>query len=458
MIKLIHTSMVSIKNQLTIKYKFKIINQTKEIVEDTFIRDIFRLSETAFSRVRKISFPNLIYYSLAKKGITSKMEAHDFNQYVDCKDISSTAIFKQREKYSAEIFRYILFQNLKTFYEEYQDDVKLFKGYVLAAVDGSSFEIPNTKSTRETYRSQRHHSSVARAHVSVFFDALNHYVMDAELGTEKANEKKQQITSLSRLKELELPFPIIRVMDRGYVSIRDMYYSNLNNDKFVVRLRYVDFNQELKSTSSKDKTFDIKLDPSRWGSYRKNDPEFFRLMSSRAKDQLLSTRVRIVKIELPGTAEAEYLATNLSEEEFTRDDLKAIYHLRWEVETNFHTLKESLKIEAITSSKPNLINQDILSQMVVFNMMQAFISDSDEKIDQNKYLYHMQTNRNMAAGFMKQYLILAIVSKSSKKRTQYMNKLANSIDKFIEPIRPGRNYERKKDKKNRYSITKRKAF
>ena len=41
--------------------------------------------------------------------------------------------------------------------------------------------------------------------------------------------------------KMELPYPIIRTMDRGYSSIADMFYSNKNDDKYVVRLKKSDF-------------------------------------------------------------------------------------------------------------------------------------------------------------------------------------------------------------------------
>ena len=56
--------------------------------------------------------------------------------------------------------------------------VKLFNGYILSAIDGSDFEIPNTKLTREKYNELHPNESVSRATISNMFDVLNHYVMD----------------------------------------------------------------------------------------------------------------------------------------------------------------------------------------------------------------------------------------------------------------------------------------
>ena len=72
--------------------------------------------------------------------------------------------------------------------------------------------------------------------------------------------------------------------------------------------------------------------------------------------------------------------TNLTNEEVNTDEMNKLYNLRWQIETNYHSLKESLKIETITSSIDNLIKQDIYSQMLVFNLLQAFINEPKENI------------------------------------------------------------------------------
>lgn len=51
------------------------------------------------------------------------------------------------------------------------------------------------------------------------------------------------------------------------------------------------------------------------------------------------------------SGEIEILITNLSKEEILSEEMNELYKLRWQIETNYQVLKESLKIEFITSSK-----------------------------------------------------------------------------------------------------------
>ena len=91
--------------------------------------------------------------------------------------------------------------NLVDFYNDFPYEVKLFKGFILKATDGSDFEMPNTKTrTRTNYNSTKENSSVARAHVSNSFDVLNHYIMSTIIGLENSDEKHMTINTWKKLK------------------------------------------------------------------------------------------------------------------------------------------------------------------------------------------------------------------------------------------------------------------
>ena len=82
------------------------------------------------------------------------------------------------------------------------------------------------------------------------------------------------------------------------------------------------------------------------------------------------------------------------------------YQLCWGGETHFHYLKESMKVTNLSSSKFDLIKQEIYSQMLVFNTLQSVRNQAAEEMDQGKYKHKMKININMAVGYIKRYLIL----------------------------------------------------
>lgn len=434
-------------------YKKYCIDKIKEEINDENSKIKYRNNNKSFIRDRKMNFEKVVLYGLNKRGLTSKMEIEDFTELINMSDISAPAVLKQRLKLNGEIYLNMMQKNLYGFYTEFKSELKLFHGYILLAIDGSDFEIPNTKSTRQKYNELHPKETVARATISNMFDVLNHYVMDTIINKYDASERKMAKENYDNIKNLNLPYPIIRTMDRGYSSIVDMYYSNKSNDKYVVRLKKSDFKKEIKNMQSNDEIIKIPYQYDRVRYYKNEYPEFYEIMEE-TKEEI---EVRIVIVDNKD-GEKIILATNLSQEEINYDEIIKLYRLRWEIELNYHSLKESLKIETITSSNDIIIYQDIYSQMLVYNLIQAFKQDAEKNIDQTKYKNEMKVNMNMAVGFVKKALVKIILEEDKNKRNLMFDLLEQKIGKYIIPIKKDRHYPRSKDKKNKHPINKRKSF
>lgn len=434
-------------------YKKYCIDKIKNKIDNNNAKIEYRNGDNSFIRRRKMNFENVILYGLNKRGLTSKMEIEDFTELVNMTDISAPAVLKQRLKLNGKIYLDMMKENLKGFYTEFKSEVKLFKGYILTAIDGSDFEIPNTKLVKEKYNEFHPEESVARATISNMFDVLNHYIMDTIIGKYDYSERKMAKENYDNIIKMELPYPIIRTMDRGYSSIVDMFYSNKNDDKYVVRLKKSDFKKQIQNMKSNDEIIKIPYQYDRIRYYKDEYPEFYKIMEETKED----IEVRIVIINNKD-GEKIILATNLSKEEFSYDVMIELYKLRWEIELNYHCLKESLKIETITSSNDIIIYQDIYSQMLVYNLIQAFKQDAEKNIDQTKYKNEMKVNMNMAVGFVKKALVKIIIEENKHKQNRMFDLLEQKIEKYLIPIKKDRHYPRKKDKKNKYSINKRKSF
>ena len=151
--------------------KNNIENIKKQIFAENFIK-ICRINANNFIRNRKIKASDIVLYELNKKGLSSKMEILNFNDINNVQDISSPGLFKQREKLNPEAFTYLIQLSIKDFYSNYIDEVKTYKDYVLLAVDGSDFEVPNTPIARERYNGKQK-DQCARVTVSTCYDVLN---------------------------------------------------------------------------------------------------------------------------------------------------------------------------------------------------------------------------------------------------------------------------------------------
>lgn len=430
-----------------------IVKNIKEYILSKEVKEQYRKSNIFFTRERKMTFDKVVFYGLNKRGLTSKMEIEDFTKLINMVDISSPGVLKQRLKLDGKIYLDMMHNNVVDFYDKFSDEVKLINGYILTAIDGSDFEIPNTKTTRYEFNKCHEKECVARASVSNIFDILNHYIIDTIIEQYDYSERKMAEEHLKTIKSLNLKYPIIRTADRGYPCIVDIYYSIQNDDKFVYRLKKSDFKKGIQNMLTKDEMITIPYQYDRIRYLKKDYPDFYEIMEKTKED----IKVRVVKINNK-YGEEIILITNLEKEKFDYDTMIEIYRLRWEIETNYHLLKESLKIEAITSSFKTIIEQDVYSQMLVFNIIESFANDSIKNIDQTKYKNEVKINMNMAIGFVKKSLIIIMLENDDNKKTEMFDNLIKKIQKYIVPIKKDRHYPRNKNKKNKYSINKRKSF
>jgi hypothetical protein len=422
-------------------------------INDEGIISLCKKAPQNFTRQRKIGARELIVYNLNKKGLTTKMELEDFIVECNIEDVSSPALLKQREKLNPEVFKYLHNDNLKAFYNQFSSEVKTFKGHILAAIDGSDWEIPNTQYARGAYNAQKNqYTSIARMKVSNCFDVLNCYVLDTQIESNKFNELELAKRHLKVAKTLTGQFPLIRIMDRYYNSLSEVYHSLKNNDSFVVRLQSKFSKKDQEKMKSHDEWIELSYETNRIRYWKDKDSELYEFYENGN-----TLKVRLVKIELK-TGETEVLMTNLKEEDFTCEDIAHIYKMRWGIETNYHYLKESMKMTNISSGKKDIIKQEIFSQMLVFNMLQSLINEAEQEIDQSKYKHKMKININMAVGYLKRFFIVILLEENLKKRQELSETLHNKILKQIVPIRGDRDYARNKSTSNKHPITKRKAF
>lgn len=427
-------------------------NFIRDQLESKLNYELLRNKTTDFTRKRKIGPKELIIYNMNKKGLSSKMEEYQFFKITGYESISTPGMLKQREKLNPNIFEYLNNGLLDVYYQDCKEEMKLYKGYLLTATDGSEFEIPNTKTSKKSFGSttsgRKKTQTTARVKVSIVIDILNKFVLDVCIAKHRTNDMKLSKIHRENMKLKFSNYKMISIKDRGYVSLEDIYYSIKNDIKFIQRLDSKSFNKEISQMKSNDEEIEIQYEYNRIKTLKKTAPELYEYYLNGN-----TIKLRAVKIELE--TEKEILLTNL---DFTYEEIKELYKLRWAIESTYHQLKENLKIETISSGKEVIVKQEILSQMLVYNIAQSHINVAEAKINQQKYKHKMKINHNMAMGLLKNYFIYIIMEKSSKKRLLLMDEFEQLILKYLCPTRKNRKYKRNKKINNKHHINKRKTF
>lgn len=284
--------------------------KTKKIIEemvlicydDDFKKEVI-INPNAFSRNRKLGFVKIILLILNTLRRTLQTELDNFIKRIEKSDelYTKQSFCESRQKLKAKAFIILNDRFIKTYYSE---EHKKIKEYLILAIDGSDFEIPNEKKLVEIYGyagNAKEDSHVGKAKASMLYDVENEIVISAILNRYDSSERDLAIKNIQKYKELMGNKKAIITMDRGYPSIGMMLYIEQNNLKYVMRVSK-SFCKEISKITAQDSVIELNLT----NNMIKNAKN---LSSDIEIPVTKKMKTRVIKIILDG-GEIETLVTN----------------------------------------------------------------------------------------------------------------------------------------------------
>lgn len=434
---------------------YKRINKSvKDIKEKNNQNEKYKNNSKAFVRERKMSFTDYVWYLIMQKGRTTSME---LDEYLKNKNgtykisISKQAFSKQRQYLKPQIFIDIYKDYLEDFYHNYPEENKTYKGYNVCAIDGSLFEIPNTKELREEYKTQKNSSGdreSARARVSGIYDVENGFMIDAlikDCGEGEKELAKENIENAGKIINLE---NCIIIFDRGYPGIDLIWYLEKLKIKYIFRLQTKMYEKEKNSMKTNDEWIELDVAGDRLRKVKDKE----------AKNELKAKKtlkVRMSKVVLD-TGEIEYLLTNITEDIIAPEEMKETYFKRWQIEIGYDILKNKLHLENFTGRTKITIEQDFYAQIYTFNVLQDIKNTNTRRIQEkqkNKNLkYKYKVNINILAGWLKNILIAVMFTEDEEEQEEIYNIIVEKAEKNLVAIIPNRTNIRKPytSRRNKY--------
>lgn len=413
-----------------------------------------------FVRNRKMPPEDLVLSMINRKGISTKLEVRNFmNISHPGVQISTPGYLKQRLKLNPDALEYLYEYHNKNFYEDADDgELYTFHGYLVLAADGTSINVPTNEETLSEFgnASRPGTKPCAQLGMGCLYDVLNRQILKTTIKQHKFNEMAVAEEQIASVKDTIGNRPFLVTMDRGYPSLLSFIRYIENGTCFCVRLSSKDYKSEQQAMSSDDEDVAIVLTKNRKNRYLRTGD--YDLIKDR-KD----VRLRFVRVWLDEShTQCEIFATNLPRDQFPADCFGELYHLRWNVETAFETLKDRLQIENFTGTKPILIKQDIFSTIYVCNLVEDIARESEleqKEHLENDYKHRMAINRSVCIGLLKSDLIYILLQVDPQVQEALFQKLYEEISASIVPIRPNRKYERTKGNlTGKYSTTHKRNF
>lgn len=255
--------------------------------------------------------------------------------------------------------------------------------------------------------------------------------------TKKTLDERASLCEM--LSQAPLPENSILLVDRGYESFNVFEHLKQVNQHFVIRVKDIQSNDFLHHLPHpKSDCFDQFLHfnlTRRQTKAIKNDPNFC-FLSNNSKFDFLPIEakesypmaLRVVRIQL-SPKHYECLVTNLYSFHFSSEDLKAVYHMRWGIETSFRELKYALGLVHLHSKKPSFILQEIYARLIMYNFSMRIALAIELETNDRQHLY--QINFTQAIAICRQYF------RSGHSLVEPL------LRRYILPIRPNRHDKRK---------------
>ena len=394
--------------------------------------DFVKNPEKDFTRKSKLPLKEMLQLSLSFGGGSLETELGDYYN-LDSKRPSVQGYVQRRDKIKTEAYEYI--------FEAFTASIpytQRYKGYRLLACDGTSISTYDGIDRKETYVSHKCGTGYNAMEVDALYDLLNHFYVDVVIKGRAQYDERQSLVDMIERNALG-PNDIV-MGDRGFESYNVFAHAIEKGCKFLIRIKDINTSLLLSGLDLPDGEFDTyfsKILTRRQTKKTLHSSTYRKLMKATKFDYVKSKwdeyfmHFRVVRIQLDNGS-YECLATNLDEQDFSPEDLKELYHLRWGIETSFRDLKHRLGAMHLHAKKINIVKQEIYAKLTVYNFCWSIIMQVNFHKQCKKYMH--QINVAKAMNVCKQFLI-----KKIPKTTDIEVELLRNT----QPIRPGRHDERK---------------
>ena len=382
-----------------------------------------------FTRFRKLSIPNIIHYLFfsSKASMFQNLASiREFLPEINFPKVSKQALSKARQFISPSLFKELFYQSVDGFYHNIANR-KLWHGYHIFAVDGSKFELPNSKSNFDFFGEMFGYPDPTRRFTmglaSIVYDVLEDYIVHASFHRYLASERAAALEHLKQLDALDIYQNSIVIFDRGYYSESMFRYCVSNNHICLMRL--------------KDKM----------NLCKKCNGDSLQVLPGDLKLGTDDITIRVIEVTLDDGSK-EYLATNLFDNSISADMFRELYFLRWPVELKYKELKSRLQVEEFNGATTTSVFQEFYITLLLSNLSSLIKNQADESIDkninskpQNKYRY--QANRTFIIGRLKKTLPKLLFCQAS---FSIIDQLLSESICCRSQIIPGRKFKRKRTK------------
>ena len=392
---------------------YRLVKNVKNLIASDSFKEKHCPEKTAFTRNRKLSFQDIIYFVL---GMPRKSLPTELDLFFGEKgySVSKQAFSKARYKISSYAFEDIFRMSTDIF--QFTNHPKTWDGYRVFAIDGSEIAVDHNKNNEAEFGlkgSSKHPYPSAR--LTTLYDVTNDLIVDDVFTGISVGEREHahRLLSSDALAN-DKGYKNLILFDRGYPS-RELIYELEDKGLFYL----------IRCTHS-------------FLTCVNGCPDGDHTVSDNHKGRTVSIRV----IKDTSGEEPHILVSNLFGNHQGTEYHKNLYHKRWSIETKYGELKTRARLENFSGKNPQAIRQDLYAALFISNLSALIKSSAEDEIEEelkggnHKY----QLNRSYIIGAVSRYVRCLINIRCYKKK---LDRLMHHIQNVRSIIRPDRHFKRK---------------
>ena len=382
-----------------------------------------------FSRQRKLPLDTMVRLLIGAEGgsLTKILREAGVN-------VTPAALSQRRTQIDPSVFREV-FDRVNAACA----DNDTFRGYRVLAADGTAINMPRNPAAPSFVCNDSAPHGYNQLHLNPLYDICNRTFFDAIVQPEPQKDEIGALVEMLQRNNFDRKTLIL--CDRGYESYNLLAHliekpnadfllrvkQNRSAMREIARLPMCALDCTISFTITTTQTNEDKLHRHIYIQVPKKSKPGSKTRRGRWDfPSPYPMRLRIVRFQLD-TGEFETLATSLPSS-FTIDDLKALYYMRWGIETSFRDLKYSVGLVHLHGKSDQFVEQEVYAALTAFNYASRIAREVVIRQPKNG-IYAYRVNFKNAVALTKEHI-----------RNPKLNNdtLAREIAKHTIPIRPGR--------------------
>lgn len=359
-------------------------------------------------------------------------EVHDSE--FNIREVTKGAFTQARAKLKHEAFVELNDNVNETFYNE--APYLVWHGMRLVAGDGTRLLLPKHKSVIEEFGQHgfgpKADGMQSVAIGSFLYDPLNLLTLDAQIAPYSSDERTLLYKHLEKVKPGDL-----LLLDRGYPSIALMFLLKAKGIEFCMRMKESWWLQvrEFANSGMREQIVSFKL-PKKDRELLKDYPESF--------EEEIQCRLVCVELE---NGEKEILCTSLLDsKKITYEDLKELYHFRWNIEEGYKLFKARVEVEYFSGKTAWAVKQDFYAKVFMMSLAAALAFPIDEKVKKEskedpEKIHPQKINRTQSYSMLGNISIGLFIKNKIKPALKAFDDI---VRRTTEIVRPGRKFPRNK--------------